>query len=199
MWLGVQMLWFLPDLRLTLRPDQRRACLHLSVVLVLLVPVGHFWSSALSPLSFSLLPFPQRGPGWRTLSLLTDRARDWGTAEWQRQSLSCSSVQLFPEELLKVFDHSTPGREAAQGLLELKQGARPVSEYSIEFRTKAAGSRWNAASLLDAFYHGFSGRIKDELAVRDLLAGLEELVALSIRIDSRLWERRKERDFPAAL
>jgi len=44
------------------------------------------------------------------VSLLTGRARDWGTADWQRQSLSCSSVQLFSEELLKVFDHATRGR-----------------------------------------------------------------------------------------
>jgi len=73
-----------------------------------------------------------------------------------------------------------------------------VSEDSIEFRTNAVDSRWNAASLLDAFYHGLSGCIKEELAVRDRPAGLDELVAISIRIDSRLRERRKERDFPAA-
>ena len=68
-----------------------------------------------------------------------------------------------------------------------------MSEFEIEFRTMAAESNWNAASLFDAFYNGLSDNIKDELAARDLPADLDALVALSIRIDSRLRERRRER------
>lgn len=132
------------------------------------------------------------------VSLLTGKAKDWGTAEWERQSLACSSVSLFTDELRKVFDHATPGREIARGLFNLAQGGRSVSDYSIEFRTIAAESNWNASSLLDAFYNGLSDRLKDELAARDLPADLDELVALSICIDSRLRERRKERVFSAA-
>ena len=127
------------------------------------------------------------------VSLLTGRARDWGTAEWERQSSMCSSVQLFSAELRKVFDHVTPGREAARGLLNLAQGGRTVADYSIEFRTIAAESNWNAPSLFDAFYNGLSDRIKDELAARDPPADLDSLVTLAIRIDGRLRERRRER------
>ncbi|KAK5885830.1 hypothetical protein CesoFtcFv8_016927 [Champsocephalus esox] len=96
------------------------------------------------------------------------------------------------------FDHATPGREVARGLFNLVQGGRSVSDYSIEFRTIAAESNWNASSLLDAFYNGLSDRLKDELAARDLPADLDELVALSIRIDCRLRERRRERVFSVA-
>ena len=133
------------------------------------------------------------------ISQLTGRARDWGTAEWERQSGICSSVKLFSDELKKVFDHVTPGREAARGLLSLVQGGRSVADYSIEFRTIAAESKWNADSLFDAFYHGLSDVIKDELAARDPPVDLDALIALAIRVDGRLRERKKEKAQPAIL
>lgn len=147
-------------------------------------------------LAFELQPsaFPtERSRVAYIVSLLAGRARDWGTAEWEKQSAICSSSKLFSDELRKVFDHVTPGREVARGLFNLKQEGRSVSDYSIEFRTIAAESNWNAASLFDAFYNGLSDDIKDELAARDLPAELDTLVSLSIRIDSRLRERRRER------
>ena len=127
------------------------------------------------------------------ITQLTGRARDWGTAEWEKQSTFCSSVTAFSEGLRKVFEHATPGREAARGLLNLVQGSRRVTDYSIEFRTLAAESDWNASSLTDAFYNGLSDDIKDELAARDPPEDLDALVATAIRIDRRLQERRRER------
>ena len=92
-----------------------------------------------------------------------------------------------------MFDHATPGREAARGLLNLVQGSRRVTDYSIEFRTLAADSDWNASSLTDAFYSGLSDGIKDELVARDPPTDLDALVAMAIRIDGRLQERGRER------
>ena len=77
------------------------------------------------------------------ITQLTGPARDRGTAEWEKQSVFCSSVTAFSEGIRKVFDHATPGREAARGLLNLVQGSRRVIDYSIEFRTLAAESDWN--------------------------------------------------------
>ncbi|KAF7640545.1 hypothetical protein LDENG_00038590 [Lucifuga dentata] len=73
------------------------------------------------------------------------------------------TFQAFADELRKFFDASFPGREKARNLLGLQQGGRCVSDYAIEFRTLAAESKWNSFSLLDAFYHGLSDYIKDEL------------------------------------
>lgn len=130
------------------------------------------------------------------VSLLTGRARDWATAEWERQSPICATVQLFAAEFRKVFDIVTPGREAARGLFTISQGGRSAVDYSIDFRTLAAESDWNPASLFDAFYNGLSDRIKDELTTRDPPADLDSLVALAVRIDVRLRERRRERARP---
>lgn len=63
--------------------------------------------------------------------------------------------------------------------------------YSIEFRTIAAENNWNTSFLFDAFYND---HIKDMLAVQDLLASLDALVALGIHIDSHLLEQRRERE-----
>lgn len=110
-----------------------------------------------------------------------------------RQSALCSSVTAFSEGLRKVFDHATPGQEAARGLFNLVQRSRRVTDYSIEFRTLAAESDWNSSSLTDAFYNGLSDDIKDELAARDPPTGLDALIATAIRIDGRFQERRRER------
>ena len=147
-------------------------------------------------LAFDLQPsaFPtERSRVAYIILLLTGRAREWATAEWEKNAAFCLSVSLFASELKKVFDHVTPGREAARGLFVLTQGTGTVSDYSIKFRTLAAESDWNSASLIDAFHHGLSDRIKDELAARDMLDNFDALVDLAIRIDARLCERRRER------
>ena len=135
-------------------------------------------------LTFELQPsaFPtERSWVAYIVSLLAGRATDWGTAEWEKQSGICSNVKLFSDELWKVFDHVTPGREVNRGLFNLTQGGRSVSDYSIEFCTVAAESNWNAASL-------FLPRS----------SCLDVLVSLTIRIDCRLRERRRERVRSAA-
>ena len=76
-------------------------------------------------LAFELQPsaFPtERSRVAFVVSLLTGRAKDWGTAEWHRQSTICSSVELFSAGLRRVFDHVTPGREAARGLFNPEAG-----------------------------------------------------------------------------
>ena len=74
---------------------------------------------------------------------------------------------------------------------------------AIEFRTLATESGWNEEALQCAFRNALSEIIKDELVSRDEPAGLEELISLSIRIDNRVRERRRERGgktvFSAAL
>lgn len=127
------------------------------------------------------------------ISHLTDRAAAWATAEWQRGSATCSSLPAFLEAFTQVFQHTRPGREAARALMRLRQGRRRVADYAIEFRTLAAESAWNPAALLDAFLEGLSGELKDHLAPLDLPATLEGLIALAIRIDNRLQDRRRER------
>lgn len=41
-------------------------------------------------------------------------------------------------------------------------------DYAIDFRTLATGSGWNNAALVDAFLHGLSPKIKDQLIVLEI-------------------------------
>ena len=127
------------------------------------------------------------------ISHLTGRAEAWATAEWSRRSAACATLAGFTRALEQVFQHTSPGREAARTLLRLRQGRRRVSDYAIDFRTLAAESEWNPAALSDAFFQGLSERIKDQLVSSELPEDLDSLIAFAIRIDKRLTERDQER------
>lgn len=72
------------------------------------------------------------------LSLLTERACDWGVAVWESEAGCCEQFSSFKEEMIKVFDHSVYGHEASRQLPTLRQGRRTAADYAIEFRNLAA-------------------------------------------------------------
>ena len=127
------------------------------------------------------------------LSHLTGRAAAWATAEWSRDSDICQSLTDFQQTMRKIFDHTSPAREASRALMQIKQRRRQVVDYAIEFRTVAADSGWNTPALIDAFMNGLSEPIKDHLAPSELPQDLEAIIAMSIRVDNRLRERERER------
>uniref|UniRef100_A0A4W5KTI3 CCHC-type domain-containing protein n=1 Tax=Hucho hucho TaxID=62062 RepID=A0A4W5KTI3_9TELE len=120
------------------------------------------------------------------LTLLTGRAAQWGTAVWENHHQCCTSFQALSEELRRVFDRAVTGREAARVLADLRQGNRPVSDYSIEFRTLAAECQWNEEAQWDMFLHGLADRIQREIYVLDLPRSLDGLIESALRVDARL-------------
>lgn len=127
------------------------------------------------------------------ISLLSGKAKQWGTAEWQNNSVSCSSYSEFSKELIRVFDPVLPNREAARRLYSLRQGERSVTSFIIDFHVLAADSSWNQEALMDAFMEGLNDNIKDQLATQAYPKSLKELEDLATQIDLRLTERRRER------
>ena len=102
-------------------------------------------------------------------------------------------------EVRKVFNSLLSRRVAAPKLLQLSQDSRNMADYAVYFRTLVAESAWNLEALFDAFLHGLSEVIKDELAAQELPMDLDYLIGLTIRIDGQLRERRRERVFPVDL
>ncbi|KAL0148088.1 hypothetical protein M9458_056628, partial [Cirrhinus mrigala] len=123
------------------------------------------------------------------ITLLSGQAASWGTTVWEQKLPCCASFQSFSEELKKVFDHAASGREAARLLAELRQGNRTVTDYSIEFRTLAAECGWNSEVQWDMFLYGLSDFIKDEIYSLELPIGVDSLIDLAIRVDTRLQRR----------
>lgn len=127
------------------------------------------------------------------VGLLTSRALTWAEAFLETTPLHSLSYRSFTQELLKVFDGPVRGREAAKRLMSLRQGALSVAEFSVEFRTLAADSKWNSEALIDHFLNCLTGTLKDKLATRDLPETLDALIDLAIRLDNRLRERHWDR------
>ena len=128
-----------------------------------------------------------------TVNHLTGRARLWGTAEWERQAPACASFQAFASELRMVFGGGRRNANAAQNLLNMRQGNRSVADYAIDFRTRASQCDWHSSGLCDVFVHGLASHMKDELAVRETPPTLDGVIELATRIDVRMQERRRER------
>lgn len=128
------------------------------------------------------------------ITLLAGRAREWGTALWDAESPVCRDFLNFSAELVKVFDQSVQGREAARRILQTRQGRRSAADYAIEFRTLAISTGWNQQALYDVFLHGLSDFIQYEIATRDPPASFDELVELATRIDKRLQLRAAGRE-----
>uniref|UniRef100_A0A3B4X4G4 Ty3 transposon capsid-like protein domain-containing protein n=1 Tax=Seriola lalandi dorsalis TaxID=1841481 RepID=A0A3B4X4G4_SERLL len=114
------------------------------------------------------------------ISHLSGRAEAWATAEWSRRASSCASLADFTRALTQIFQHTSPGQEAARAIIH------HVRSQTIE---------WNAAALADAFLQGLSGSIKDHLVI-DLPEDLDSLIAVTIKIDKRLTEWDQDRGRP---
>lgn len=125
------------------------------------------------------------------ITLLTGRAREWGTTVWEKQEPYCATFELFRQEMIKVFDRSVAGKEAASQLVRLRQGESSVTDFSIQFRTLAVLCGWNQAALWDVFREGLNPEIQDEIAIHDLPASFDDLVDLALRVETRINLRRQ--------
>ncbi|KAI4894309.1 hypothetical protein NFI96_031188, partial [Prochilodus magdalenae] len=108
-------------------------------------------------------------------------ALDWANAVWS--TYERGTYTDFIRDFRAVFDHPDEGRETGDQLFQLQQGSRSVAQYTLAFRTIAAGSGWNETALRTAYRNGLNLDIRKELAYRVDGLSLEELIALTIRLD----------------
>lgn len=89
-----------------------------------------------SELQPSSLPTEQSHVAY-VITLCMGPAREWSTAAWDSGAAFYSAFSSFMAEMRRVFDHSKQGQDTAQGLLQLQQEGRSVSQYAIQFCTLA--------------------------------------------------------------
>uniref|UniRef100_A0A3B1IFZ4 CCHC-type domain-containing protein n=1 Tax=Astyanax mexicanus TaxID=7994 RepID=A0A3B1IFZ4_ASTMX len=123
-------------------------------------------------------------------SLLTGKALKWATALWSQNPTVSASYEHFTSTFRTVFGNPKGGREIGEQLLELRQDSDSVANYALTFRTLAAQSGWNEASLITAFRRGLSEDIQTELACRDDSLSLDDLIKMASRLDVLLQSRR---------
>ncbi len=125
------------------------------------------------------------------ITLLKGRARDWATAVWDARAPFCAKFQDFRAEMIKLFDRSAQGDEAASQLVRLNQDGRSVTDYSIQFGTLAAACDWNEAALRARFREGLDDEIQDEIVTHELPRDFDSLVELALRVEGRLQRCRQ--------
>lgn len=130
-----------------------------------------------------------------TVGLLRGKALVWAEAWLSRRSADRVTYLFFIEEFKRVFNHPVYARDVVQRLLSLRQGATSAAEYAVDFQILATESGWGEEALKGIYRNSLSELLKDELAVREMPETLEELLTLSINMDNRIRERRRERTY----
>ncbi|KAK3559792.1 hypothetical protein QTP86_020773 [Hemibagrus guttatus] len=82
------------------------------------------------------------------------------------------------------------GKDISVQLMELRQGSDTAADYAIRFRTLAAQSGWNDASLWAVFRAGLKPELQEELACRTEDTTLSQFVATAIRLDNLLRQHQ---------
>ncbi|KAK3555402.1 hypothetical protein QTP86_015690, partial [Hemibagrus guttatus] len=126
------------------------------------------------------------------MSLLTDRALEWASAVWDADPQIRSSFSHFTGLIREVFEYPAGGKDVSVQLMELRQGTDTAADYAITFRTLAARSGWNDASLWAVFRAGLNPELQTELACRAEATTLSQFVATAIRLDNLRRQHRAE-------
>uniref|UniRef100_A0A803JAE8 Retrotransposon gag domain-containing protein n=1 Tax=Xenopus tropicalis TaxID=8364 RepID=A0A803JAE8_XENTR len=134
------------------------------------------------------------------MSLLRGQPQSWAFRLMEQQNACLLTVDAFFQAMAVLYDDPHRVATAEAALRNLRQGTRPVEDFTMNFRKFAADTDWNQAALKHQFRLGLSATLKDELARVGVPDSLEELIQLSIQIDQRLRERRLEKasSFPAS-
>ena len=99
----------------------------------------------------------------------------------------------FEKELKDAFGLMDEKRAAEMAIQKLKQ-TTSTSSYAAEYRNLASRLEWGEQAHMAGYYSGLKDEVKDALVgVRPAPKTFNELVALTVEIDDRQFERRKEK------
>ncbi|KAF6784757.1 reverse transcriptase domain protein, partial [Colletotrichum musicola] len=103
-----------------------------------------------------------------------------------------STFDGFENALRTLFQDPDQKRQAERDLSALRQ-TKSATHYAAEFRRIGAQLDLTEESRIYMFYQGLKDEVKDELAKLDRPDDFLQYADLAIRIDNRLWERRREK------
>jgi hypothetical protein len=128
-------------------------------------------------------------------TLLTKQALQWYSTLVKGNSPLLQNYRLFMDEFTKLFSDPNAKMKSQLLLKKLKQGSGSVLSYFTRFRALALNTGFDQEAQMDSFRTGLSEEIKDVLATSlQEISDLESLVSMAIKIDTRLYDRRMEKD-----
>jgi hypothetical protein len=127
-------------------------------------------------------------------TLLSHEALAWFRDIVERRPSLLRNYPSFIMEFKSFFEDPNTQRHAADALGRLKQGKGSCLSYATKFRRIASDTGFNKDALINFFRKGLNEDIKDRLAATlEEPSGLEEYIALCVKIDQRLYDRRVEK------
>jgi hypothetical protein len=100
----------------------------------------------------------------------------------------------FVRTLRTQFGPIDPTGDAESKLDHLKmQDNQHIVKYNVDFNALAIRSGWDEGVLRYRYYTGLAERIKDIMGQQGKPATLEAMKTLAHQIDSRYWERQREK------
>ncbi|KAF5496787.1 Retrotransposon-like protein 1 [Colletotrichum aenigma] len=98
----------------------------------------------------------------------------------------------YVKALQSLFLEPNEKRQAERDLAHLRQ-TKSTSLYAAEFQRIASQLDMTNESKVFAFYQGLKDDVKDEMAKVDEPPSFRDYVEHAVKIDNRLFERRKEK------
>jgi hypothetical protein len=127
-------------------------------------------------------------------SLLSGSALSWYRALHERKSELLENYAQFMQTFRDAFGDPNVTLNAQRGLRACYQANRSVTTYAAEFQRIANDAGYNDEALASQFRANLNPEIKDHLAyLLEPPKDLNSLIAIAIKIDNRLYERRQER------
>lgn len=132
------------------------------------------------------------------IGLLRGRALAWAQASSRSRSDS-TTLEDFLRRFEQIFDRPNFAGCAGDRLFTIRQGARSVAEYTVEFEILAEESGFNEPALLVAFRRGLNEPVRDALVAGAHPGDLAGMIDRAIELDNFQRERRRERPSRPAL
>ena len=98
----------------------------------------------------------------------------------------------FGQGIRQVFGDIEEKAIAERNLGHLKQKGSAAG-YTASFQQLVAKTKWSKAALQYQFYIGLKDTVKDEVARSDKPDDLQELIALVVKIDNRIYKQSLEK------
>jgi len=100
----------------------------------------------------------------------------------------------FVRTLRLQFGPIDPTAEAEESIDNLKMhDNQHILKYNVEFTRLAVRTGWDDSVLRHRYYSGLAERIKDVMGQQGKPTNLDDMRALAHSIDSRYWERTREK------
>ena len=116
-------------------------------------------------------------------ALLADSTPDW-LDDWS----------VFTQTLRTQFGPIDPTADAEDSLDNLKmRDNQHILKYNVDFNRLAIQTGWSDSVLRHRYYSGLAERIKDIMGQQGKPSTLDEMKTLAHAIDSRHWERLREK------